>query len=173
MTNVVWNAFIGQMMSRCFLRSYADGDNGYRTEIKEGKASERQKVAARAAWLGGCSGRWDWTGKLSCSGMQKDVRRIGGTFPPHMSDVEVCCCFRHTHTFLCSFSLPFMWTFRKHLSRNTSCISDKYFLDLLLIEIPLFSLSRYKETPKIQREGTDFISMSKNKKWTWSWPENG
>lgn len=40
------------MMSRYILRSYADGDNGYRTEIKEGKASERQKVAARAAWLG-------------------------------------------------------------------------------------------------------------------------
>lgn len=31
MTNVVWNAFIGEMMSRCILRSYADGDNGYRT----------------------------------------------------------------------------------------------------------------------------------------------
>lgn len=40
------------MMSRCILRSYADGDNGYRAEIKEGKASERQKVAARAAWPG-------------------------------------------------------------------------------------------------------------------------
>lgn len=52
MTNVVWNAFIGKMVSRCILRSYADGDNGYRAEIKEGKASERQKVAARAAWLG-------------------------------------------------------------------------------------------------------------------------
>lgn len=40
------------MMSRCILKSYADGDNGYRTEIKEKRASEREKVAARAAWLG-------------------------------------------------------------------------------------------------------------------------
>jgi len=40
------------MMSRCILRSYADGDNGYRPEIKEGEVSQRQKVAARAAWLG-------------------------------------------------------------------------------------------------------------------------
>lgn len=171
MTNVVWNAFIGQMMSRCFLRSYADGDNGYRTEIKEGKASERQKVAARAAWLGR---------RLQQVSLSRRAELLWNAEGCEKSSVAPflltclmwrCAAVSGTHTHSCA---PFVWTYCKHLSRNASCISVKYSLALLLIEIPLFFLSRYKKNPqKIQRDGTDFISMSKTKKWTQAQPEDG
>lgn len=148
MTNVVWNAFIGQMMSRCILRSYADGDNGYRTEIKEGKASERQKVAARAAWLGR---------KLKQVSLSRKAELLWNAEGCEENSVAPfllpclmwrCAALSGTHTFLCSFSPPFTWTFCKHLSRNTSCMSVKYSLTLMIIEMPLFSLSRYKKSPK-------------------------
>lgn len=133
MTNVVWYAFIGEMMSRCILRSYADGDNGYRTEIKEGKASERQKVAARAAWL-----RWMLRqaclngGRLCPCGIEKGTIRTR----LHLSCSHAWCAVSGTQTRSCVLShlLSHGLLAVKHLSRNTSCICVKHSLAVLRIE---------------------------------------
>lgn len=100
------------MMSRCILRSYADGDNGYRAEIKEGKASERQKVAARAAWLGRMLGLAGLSGG-SCVPVGTEEGDENSVAPSLLACLAWGCArsFRHSRVFLCSFSPPFTWAF--------------------------------------------------------------
>lgn len=160
MTNVVWNAFIGQMMSRCILRSYADGDNGYRTEIKEGKASERQKVAARAVWLGRMLKQVSLNRKAELLWNVEACEK--NSVAPFLLAclVRGCAAVSGTHT-LCSFSPPFVWTSCNHLSRNTSCISVKYSLALLLIQMSVFSLSRDKRKQKSKEKALILLACPK------------
>lgn len=98
------------MMSRCILRSYADGDNGYRTEIKEGKVSERQKVAARAAWLrggaqAGVFGRREAVSLWNIAGHDKNLVVL---FLLARLVWSCAHCFRHVPVlFLTSFHVGF------------------------------------------------------------------
>lgn len=104
------------MMSRCILRSYADGDNGYRTEIKEGKASERQKVAARAAWLGRRLKQVSWSRKAELLWSAEGCERNSVALFLLTCLVWRCAAASGTHThvpvlFLTSFNVDFLRTF--------------------------------------------------------------